>query len=82
MVVMAEKTVDERTLDRASVAESLRALADEFESGRDVRVRVGNTAINLQPPETVSYEVCVREVDSLIRRRRETITVCVDWKRP
>ena len=78
---MAEKTVHESELDRASVAESLRSLADEFESGEDVHVRVGNKSVRLQPPETVSYEVTVHETNSLLRSSRETITVTLDWKR-
>ncbi len=77
---MAEKTVNESELDRSSVAESLRSLADEFESSEDVHVRVGNKSIRLQPPETVSYEVSVHETSSLLRSRRETITVTLDWK--
>ncbi len=78
---MADKTVHESELDRASVAESLRSLADEFESGEDVHVRVGNKSVRLQPPETVSYEVSVHETSSLIRTSRETVTVTLDWKR-
>ena len=78
---MADKTVHESELDRASVAESLRSLADEFESGEDVHVRVGNKSVRLQPPETVSYEVSVRETSSLIRTSRETGTVTLDRKR-
>ena len=77
---MAEKTVHESELDRASVAESLRSLADEFESSEDVHVRVGNKSIRLEPPETVSYEVSVHETASLLRSSRETITVTLDWK--
>ncbi|ATW89624.1 amphi-Trp domain-containing protein [Halohasta litchfieldiae] len=77
---MVEKTVNQSELDRSSVAESLRALADEFESGEDVHVRVGNKSIRLQPPETVSYEVSVHETSSILRSSRETITLTVDWK--
>ena len=77
---MAEKTVHESELDRSSVAESLRSLADEFESSEDVHVRVENKSIRLEPPETVSYEVSVHETASLLRSSRETITVTLDWK--
>jgi len=78
---MVEKTVHETELDRASVAESLRSLADEFEAGEDVHVRVGNKSVRLRPPETVSYEVSVHETNSLLRSSRETISVTLDWKR-
>lgn len=78
---MAEKTVHQNELDRSSVAESLRSLADEFESNEDVHIRVGNKSVRLQPPETVSYEVSVHETSSLIRSSRETITLTLDWKR-
>ena len=77
---MVETTVHESELDRASVAESLRSLADEFESGEDVHVRVGNKSVRLQPPETVSYEVSVHETSSILRSSRETVTLTVDWK--
>jgi len=78
---MADKTVHESELDRTSVAESLRSLANEFESNEDVHVRVGNKSVRLQPPETVTYEVSVHETSSLIRTSRETVTVTLDWKR-
>jgi len=78
---MADKTVHESELDRASVAESLRSLADEFEDREDIHVRVGNKSVRLQPPEVVSYEVSVRETSSLIRTSRETVTITLDWKR-
>ena len=78
---MADKTVHESELDRASVAESLRSLADEFEAGKDVHVRVGNKSVRLQPPETISYEISVHEISSLIRTNRETVTLTLDWKR-
>ena len=77
---MVEKTVHQSDLDRTSVAESLRSHADEYDTGEDVHVRVGNKSIRLQPPETVSYEVSVHETSSLIRSSRETITLTVDWK--
>jgi len=77
---MVEKTVNQSELDRSSVAESLRALADEFESGEDVHVRVGNKSIRLNPPGTVNYEVSVHETSSILRSSRETITLTVDWK--
>lgn len=78
---MADKTVHESELDRTSVAESLRSLADEFESNEDIHVRVGNKSVRLQPPETVTYEVSVHETSSLIRTSRETVTITLDWKR-
>jgi len=77
---MVEKTVHQSELDRSGVAESLRSLADEFESGEDVHIRVGNKSIRLQPPETVSYEVSVHETSSILRSSRETVTLTVDWK--
>ena len=77
---MVEKTVHQSELDRSSVAESLRSLADEFESGDDVHIRVGNKSVRLQPPETVSYEVSVHETSSIIRSSRETVTLTLDWK--
>lgn len=79
---MVEKTVHGRTLDRAAVADSLRALADEFETEDRVSVRVGNKAVRLHPPAEVDYEVSVRETSSILRSDRETITVTIDWKVP
>lgn len=77
---MVEKTVHQSELDRSSVAESLRSLADEFESSEDVHIRVGNKSIRLHPPETVNYEVSVHETSSILRSSRETITLTLDWK--
>jgi amphi-Trp domain-containing protein len=77
---MVEKTVHQSELDRSSVAESLRSLADEFESSEDVHIRVGNKSVRLHPPEAINYEVSVHETSSIIRSSRETVTLTLDWK--
>lgn len=81
---MAEKTLDEQRLSRSDVAEQLRTLADELDDedgeGGEISVPVGNKRVRLSPPETIGYEIGVREGSSVLRGDRETVTVKLDWR--
>jgi amphi-Trp domain-containing protein len=81
---MAEKTLDEQRLSRSDVAERLRTLADELDDengeGDEINVPVGNKRVRLSPPETIGYEIGVREGSSVLRGDRETVTVKLDWR--
>lgn len=83
---MAEKTLNEERLSRSEAAEQLRELADELDAesdeddGGEISVPVGNKHVRLSPPETIGYEIGVREGSSVLRGSRETITLKLDWK--
>lgn len=76
---MTEKNLNEEELTREEIAERLEELADEFREGTG-NIRVGNKTIRLSPPETIAYEIGVRERSSLLRGSHETVTVKLDWK--
>lgn len=79
---MVDKTLAAEEVTREEAAEQLRALADELESEGEATVRTGNKTVDLRPPESIAYEVGVRERSSILRGNRETITVKLDWKPP
>lgn len=76
---MAEKNLDEDDLSREEIAERLRTIADEFESGGDVDLDVENKTITLSPPSSIGYELGVRESSSILRGDRESVTIKLDW---
>jgi amphi-Trp domain-containing protein len=79
---VTEKNLNEEELTReetAETAERLEELARELcdEIGN---VYVGNKTIRLSPPETVAYEIGVRERSSLLRGNHEMVTIKMGWK--
>lgn len=77
---MAQKQLSEEQLTRDEAADRLRALADEIEGTGSSNVRTGNKTVELRPPDTIAYEVGVRERSSILRGGRETVTIKMDWK--
>lgn len=72
---------------RSQAAERLRTLADELDAesdedddGSEISVPVGNKHVRLSPPETIGYEIGVREGSSVLRGSRETVSIKLDWK--
>ncbi|MFC7028299.1 amphi-Trp domain-containing protein [Halomicroarcula sp. GCM10025324] len=47
----------ERKMDRGAVAEYLRTLADNLDTGSDVTLRAGDQSVTLHPPSHVEFEV-------------------------
>jgi amphi-Trp domain-containing protein len=76
---MAEKNLNEEELTREETAERLEEVARELREGTG-NVHVGNKTIRLSPPETIAYEIGVRERSSLLRGNYETVTIKLDWK--
>ncbi|EMA53378.1 MULTISPECIES: amphi-Trp domain-containing protein [Halococcus] len=77
---MAEKNIDEDELDRAEAADRLREIADDLESGEDFDVDIRNKTISLRPPSVIGFEVGARESSSILRGRRESVTITMDWR--
>lgn len=77
---MAEKQLSEEKLTRDEAADRLRALADEIEGSGSSNVKTGNKTVELRPPNTIAYEVGIRERSSILRGGRETVTIKMDWK--
>lgn len=76
---MADKTSHSDRLTRAAAADRLEAIAADLRQG-DFEVQTGNKSIALHPPDTVAFEVTVRESSSLLRGDRESVTLTMDWK--
>ena len=79
---MVDKTLSADKISRDEAAEQLRALADELEGKGEATIRTGNKTVDLRPSESIAYEIGVRERSSILRGRRETITIKMDWKPP
>jgi amphi-Trp domain-containing protein len=77
---MGQRTAVSEELSREAVAERLRELADEFESERSIVARTGNKTVELEPTESVAYELEVRESGSILRGNRETVTIRTGWR--
>lgn len=77
---MAEKNIDEDELDRAEAADRLREIADDLESGEEFDIDIGNKTITLSPTSVIGFEVGARESSSILRGRRESVTIKLDWR--
>lgn len=77
---MAERTSDSERVDRETAADRLEDVARELRQAEDVRIRVGNKNVELQPPETLTYEIDVVERTSMLRGDRETVEIELRWK--
>jgi amphi-Trp domain-containing protein len=77
---MAERTTNAETLERALAADKLSDIATALREGEQMRVRVGNKNIELDPPEEVNYQIEVIEKKKRFRGNRETIKIELDWK--
>ena len=79
---MVDKTLSAEELTRDEAAERLRKLADELEGDGPASIRTGNKTVDLNPSQSIAYELGVRERSSILRGSRETITLKMDWKPP
>lgn len=77
---MAEKNISEDELDRTEAADRLREIADDLESGDSFEVDIGNKTISLDPTTTIGFEVGARESSSVLRGKRESVTIKMDWR--
>ncbi|RQG92434.1 amphi-Trp domain-containing protein [Natrarchaeobius chitinivorans] len=78
---MAERTTADETLTREEVVTYFDHLSNAFdETDDEVRVRVGNKTVELEPPETVELSVDVIERSAMFRGKRETIEIELSWK--
>lgn len=77
---MAEQTTNSESLDRATAADRLNAIASSLRDGEECKIRVGNKNVSLNPSEVVNYRVDVIEKQARFRGSRETIKIELDWK--
>ncbi|GAA0252749.1 amphi-Trp domain-containing protein [Haladaptatus pallidirubidus] len=77
---MSEKILNEEKISREEVADRLQAIADEFREGGDANIDVGNKTVTLSPADSVAYEIGTRELSSVLRGSRESVTIKLDWK--
>jgi amphi-Trp domain-containing protein len=77
---MAETTTFSGEMTRTELAEFLRAMADELDSGHGkIRIPLGNKEVTLSPPETVDVETTVTERSRRLRKDVEEVDLCFDW---
>lgn len=76
---MVEKTLNEEEFTREQAADRLEQLADELRAGQ-MNVQVGNKTVELSPPESIAFEIGVRERSSILRGNHETVSIKLDWK--
>ena len=78
---MAQRTTADETISRAELAEYFAHLSEAFAEGDDeVRVKVGNKTVELNPPESVDLSVDVIERSTLFRGNREEVEIELAWK--
>lgn len=77
---MAEQTTNAESLDRATAADRLNAIASALRDGEECKIRVGNKNVSLNPSEVIGYRVDVIEKRSRFRGSRETVKIELDWK--
>ncbi|KTG09329.1 hypothetical protein AUR64_16235 [Haloprofundus marisrubri] len=77
---MADKTQSKQERTGPEFAGYLRRIADEFDSGGDVRLSIGNKEVTVHPPESFDTEVSVTERSSKLRGDKETVEITAEWK--
>lgn len=77
---MADKTESKGELTRSEFADYLRELADEFDRGGEVGVRIGNKSVTLHPPDSFTHETAVVERSSILRGNKESLEIEAKWK--
>ena len=77
---MADETSESCTLSREDAAARLEAIASELRGGEEtIAVDVNNKSISLTPAESVDYEVAVAEHSAMLRSKRESIRIDLQW---
>ena len=78
---MANTTESKETVSRTEFATYLRNLADQFESGGDAQIQVGNKSVTVHPSENVECEVTVTERSAILRGDKEALDLEAKWKK-
>ncbi|MCU4753983.1 amphi-Trp domain-containing protein [Halobacteria archaeon AArc-curdl1] len=76
---MGDKTTANETLSREETADRLQALASELRGDGPANVTVGNKVVTLTPSESPEYEITVEERSPMLGRRREEVTIELEW---
>ncbi|MFC7020747.1 MULTISPECIES: amphi-Trp domain-containing protein [Haloarcula] len=69
----------ERVMDRSAVADYLRSLADNLDSGSDVTLRAGDQSVTLDPPGRVEFEVKAEREGPVDGDGELSIEVELEW---
>ncbi|MFC6862905.1 amphi-Trp domain-containing protein [Halomicroarcula sp. GCM10025817] len=69
----------ERVMDRSDVADYLRTLADNLDSGSDVTLRAGDQSVTLDPPARVEFEVKAEREGPVDGDGELSIEVELEW---
>jgi|AntDeeMetageno50_2_1112565.scaffolds.fasta_scaffold07940_1 amphi-Trp domain-containing protein len=77
---MADETSESLTLSREDAAAKLEAIASELRrTEADIAVNVENKSISLTPAESVEYDIAVDEHSGMLRSKRESIRIDLQW---
>ncbi|MFP8890852.1 amphi-Trp domain-containing protein [Natrialbaceae archaeon A-CW2] len=76
---MGDKTTASEQHSREETADLLQALASQLRGEGTANVTVGNKVVTLTPSETVEYEITVEERSPMLGRRREEISISLEW---
>lgn len=77
---MADVTTHDERMTREDVADVLRSIADEMDSGRgDARIPVGNKEVRTRPSDDIDAEVTVTERSRRLRKDVEELDLAFSW---
>lgn len=77
---MADVTTHDERMTREDVADVLRSIADEMDSGRaDARIPVGNKEVTTRPSDDIDAEVTVTERSRRLRKDVEELALTFAW---
>ena len=69
----------ERVMNRSDVADYLRTLTDNLDSGSDVTLRAGDQSVTLDPPSRVEFEVKAEREGPVDGDGELSIEVELEW---
>lgn len=78
---MPEKTLfkSENTLDRSTIADYLRSVADSLEAGRPITLKAGDQSVTLDPPGRLTFEVKAEREGPMIGSGELSVEFELEW---
>lgn len=72
---------NEDEVSREEAAARLEEIADALRAdSEEIDFTAGNKTVTFTPPESISYEIAIREDSSILRSRRETAEITLTWR--
>ena len=71
----------ERRMDRAEIADSLRAVADNLEAGESISLEAGSDSVTMSPPSRPTFEIkAERETSSSGGTPELSVEFELEWR--